>query len=305
VTAGSRRARGLPEPHPGGAAPAPGAPPTLPPGGGDADRAWERIELSRHPDRPYALDLIARCLDGFTELHGDRQGGDDPAVVIGLGRLEAEPVAVVANQKGRTLEERGRRNFGMAHPEGYRKAQRLFRLAGRLQLPVLSFIDIPGAYPGVAAEERGQAWAIAQTIEAQLTLPTPYVAVVIGEGGSGGALATLLADAVLVMEHAFLTVASPETAAAILFRDAGRKRHAAAALRLEPANLVGWGIADEVVAEPCGGAHLDWDGAAALLRPRLVHHLRRLAEEGVDAARRRDRYRRIDGLAAAPAPVRS
>ncbi len=263
----------------------------------DAERAWARIELSRHPDRPYALDLIGRCLEDFTELHGDRQGGDDPAVVIGLARLHARPVAVVANQKGRSLEERGRRNFGMAHPEGYRKAQRLLRLAGRLQLPVLSFIDIPGAYPGVAAEERGQAWAIAQTIEAQLTLPTPYVAVVIGEGGSGGALATFLADAVLVMEHAFLTVASPETAAAILYRDAGRKRHAAAALRLEAQNLVGWGIADEVVPEPRGGAHRDWDGAARLLRPRLVHHLERLIAQGVDAARRRERYRRIDGLA--------
>jgi len=269
-------------------------------GPGDADRAWERIELSRHPDRPYSLDLIGRCLDDFTELHGDRQGGDDPAIVIGLARLQARPVAVVANQKGRSLEERGRRNFGMAHPEGYRKAQRLFRLAGRLRLPVLSFIDIPGAYPGVAAEERGQAWAIAQTIEAQLTLPTPYVAVVVGEGGSGGALATLLADRVLVMEHAFLTVASPETAAAILFRDAGRKRHAAAALRLEAANLVTWGIADEVIPEPPGGAHLNWDAAARLLRPRLVHHLDELVAQGVDAARRRERYRRIDGLAAVP-----
>ncbi len=269
-------------------------------GAREADRAWERIELSRHPERPYSLDLVARCLEDFTELHGDRQGGDDPAIVIGLARLGPRPVAVVANQKGRSLEERGRRNFGMAHPEGYRKAQRLFRLAGRLRLPVLSFIDIPGAYPGVAAEERGQAWAIAQTIEAQLTLPTPYVAVIVGEGGSGGALATLLADRVLVMEHAFLTVASPETAAAILFRDAGRKRQAAAALRLEAANLVEWGIADEVVPEPPGGAHRDWDGAATLLRPRLVHHLDELVAAGVDAARRRERYRRIDGFAAAP-----
>ncbi len=269
-------------------------------GAREADRAWERIELSRHPERPYSLDLVARCLEDFTELHGDRQGGDDPAIVIGLARLGPRPVAVVANQKGRSLEERGRRNFGMAHPEGYRKAQRLFRLAGRLRLPVLSFIDIPGAYPGVAAEERGQAWAIAQTIEAQLTLPTPYVAVIVGEGGSGGALATQLADRVLVMEHAFLTVASPETAAAILFRDAGRKRQAAAALRLEAANLVEWGIADEVVPEPPGGAHRDWDGAATLLRPRLVHHLDELVAAGVDAARRRERYRRIDGFAAAP-----
>ncbi|HVC38529.1 MAG TPA: carboxyltransferase subunit alpha [Candidatus Dormibacteraeota bacterium] len=258
--------------------------------------AWAQVEGARHPDRPYSLDLIERCLEDFIELHGDRQGGDDAAVVIGLARLEGRRVAVVANQKGRTLEERGRRNFGMAHPEGYRKAQRLFALAGRLELPVLSFIDTPGAYPGVAAEERGQAWAIAQTLEAQLALPTPYLAVVIGEGGSGGALATLLADAVLVLEHAFLSVASPEAAAAILFRDAGRKQSAAAALRLEAQNLLDWGIADEIVPEPPGGAHTDWDGTAALLRPRLLAQLARLASLGVDPGRRRERYRRLDGL---------
>jgi acetyl-CoA carboxylase carboxyl transferase subunit alpha len=258
--------------------------------------AWAQVEGARHPDRPYSLDLIARCLDDFIELHGDRQGGDDAAVVIGLAKLEGRRLAVVANQKGRTLEERGRRNFGMAHPEGYRKAQRLFALAGRLQLPVISFIDTPGAYPGVAAEERGQAWAIAQTLEAQLALPTPYLAVVIGEGGSGGALATLLADSVLVLEHAFLSVASPEAAAAILFRDAGRKQSAAAALHLEVSNLLKWGIADEIVPEPPGGAHTDWDGTAALLRPRLVAKLEQLVAEGVDPVRRRERYRRLDGL---------
>ena len=258
--------------------------------------AWAQVEGARHPDRPYSLDLIERCLDDFIELHGDRQGGDDAAVVIGLAKLDGLRLAVVANQKGRTLEERGRRNFGMAHPEGYRKAQRLFALAGRLQLPVISFIDTPGAYPGVAAEERGQAWAIAQTLEAQLALPTPYLAVVIGEGGSGGALATLLADAVLVLEHAFLSVASPEAAAAILFRDAGRKQSAAAALRLEAENLVEWGIADEIVPEPAGGAHTDWDGTAALLRPRLKAWLGKLVSDGIDPARRRERYRRLDGL---------
>lgn len=258
--------------------------------------AWAQVEGARHPDRPYSLDLIQRCLDDFVELHGDRQGGDDAAVVIGLAKLDGLRLAVVANQKGRTLEERGRRNFGMAHPEGYRKAQRLFALAGRLQLPVISFIDTPGAYPGVAAEERGQAWAIAQTLEAQLALPTPYLAVVIGEGGSGGALATLLADAVLVLERAFLSVASPEAAAAILFRDAGRKQSAAAALRLEAQNLLEWGIADEIVPEPAGGAQTDWDGTAALLRPRLKAWLEKLVAIGVDPARRRERYRRLDGL---------
>jgi acetyl-CoA carboxylase carboxyl transferase subunit alpha len=258
--------------------------------------AWAHVEVARNPQRPYSLDLIQRCLDDFIELHGDRQGGDDAAVVIGLARLNGMPLAVVANQKGRTLEERGRRNFGMAHPEGYRKAQRLFALAGRLQLPVVSFIDTPGAYPGVAAEERGQAWAIAQTLEAQLALTTPYLAVVIGEGGSGGALATLLADSVMVLEHAFLSVASPEAAAAILFRDAGRKQSAAAALCLEAENLLEWGIADEIVPEPPGGAHTDWDGTAALLRPRLEARLKKLVSDGVDPARRRERYRRLDGL---------
>jgi acetyl-CoA carboxylase carboxyl transferase alpha subunit len=258
--------------------------------------AWAQVEGARHPDRPYSLDLIERCLDDFIELHGDRQGGDDAAVVIGLARLGGRRLGVVANQKGRTLEERGRRNFGMAHPEGFRKAQRLFALAGRLQLPVVSFIDTPGAYPGVAAEERGQAWAIAQTLEAQLALPTPYLAVVIGEGGSGGALATLLADSVLVLEHAFLSVASPEAAAAILFRDAGRKQSAAAALRLEAKNLLEWGIADEIVPEPRGGAHTDWDATGALLRPRLEAKLAQLVREGVNPTRRRERYRRLDGL---------
>jgi acetyl-CoA carboxylase carboxyl transferase subunit alpha len=258
--------------------------------------AWAHVEVARNPQRPYSLDLIQRCLDDFVELHGDRQGGDDAAVVIGLARLNGMPLAVVANQKGRTLEERGRRNFGMAHPEGYRKAQRLFALAGRLRLPVVSLIDTPGAYPGVAAEERGQAWAIAQTLEAQLALTTPYLAVVIGEGGSGGALATLLADSVMVLEHAFLSVASPEAAAAILFRDAGRKQSAAAALCLEAENLLEWGIADEIVPEPPGGAHTDWDGTAALLRPRLEARLKKLVAEGVDPARRRERYRRLDGL---------
>jgi acetyl-CoA carboxylase carboxyl transferase alpha subunit len=258
--------------------------------------AWAQVEGARHPDRPYSLDLIERCLDDFIELHGDRQGGDDAAVVIGLARLGGRRLGVVANQKGRTLEERGRRNFGMAHPEGFRKAQRLFALAGRLELPVVSFIDTPGAYPGVAAEERGQAWAIAQTLEAQLALPTPYLAVVIGEGGSGGALATLLADSVLVLEHAFLSVASPEAAAAILFRDAGRKQSAAAALRLEARNLLEWGIADEIVPEPPGGAHTDWDATGALLRPRLEAKLAQLVREGVNPTRRRERYRRLDGL---------
>lgn len=258
--------------------------------------AWAQVEGARHPDRPYSLDLIQRCLDDFIELHGDRQGGDDAAVVIGLARLGGRRLGVVANQKGRTLEERGRRNFGMAHPEGFRKAQRLFALAGRLELPVVSFIDTPGAYPGVAAEERGQAWAIAQTLEAQLALPTPYLAVVIGEGGSGGALATLLADSVLVLEHAFLSVASPEAAAAILFRDAGRKQSAAAALRLEATNLIEWGIADEIVPEPPGGAHTDWDATGALLRPRLEAKLEQLVQEGVNPTRRRERYRRLDGL---------
>ncbi|MHB8393484.1 MAG: carboxyltransferase subunit alpha [Candidatus Dormibacteria bacterium] len=262
----------------------------------DAAAAWAHVEVSRHPDRPYALDLIQRCLDDFIELHGDRQGGDDAAMVIGLARLGGNRLAVVANQKGRTLEERGRRNFGMAHPEGYRKAQRLFTLAGRLKLPVVSFIDTPGAYPGVAAEERGQAWAIAQTLEAQLALPTPYLAVVIGEGGSGGALATLLADSVMVLEHAFLSVASPEAAAAILFRDAGQKQHAAAALRLEAKNLLEWGIADEIVPEPEGGAHTDWEKTAALLRPRLEARLRLITARGFDPARRRARYRQLDGL---------
>ena len=193
---------------------------------------WATVELARHPRRPYALDYINRMCDDFFELHGDRDGGEDRAIVGGPARLEGLPVMMLAHQKGRTIEERSYRNYGMAHPEGYRKAGRLMRQAERFSMPVIALVDTPGAYPGVTAERSGQAWAISESLIAQAELKTPILSVVIGEGGSGGALAMALGDRVLMMENAIYSVASPEACAAITWRDANKKEAAAEALRL-------------------------------------------------------------------------
>jgi len=217
--------------------------------------AWERVNVARHPKRPVASDYVAELLDHFMELHGDRTFGDDKALVTGLATMEGRRFLLVAHRKGRTTKERLECNFGCAHPEGYRKALRKMRLAERLGLPIVCLINTPGAYPGIGAEERGQAMAIAENILAMLTLRVPILVVVIGEGGSGGALGIGVGDRVLMMEHAYYSVISPEGCAAILWKDGARSPEAAEALRLTSKDLMGLGVIDEIIREPLGGAH--------------------------------------------------
>ncbi len=218
---------------------------------------WQKVQLARHPDRPKPLDLIPHICEDFIELHGDRLFGDDAAVVAGLAKVEEYGVVVVGIQKGRDTEENLKRNFGMAHPEGYRKAMRLFDLADKLNLPVLTLVDTPGAYPGIGAEERGQFSAIAHSIKRMLNLRVPSIAFITGEGGSGGALALAAADRVYMLEYAVYSVISPEGAASILFKDASKNREAAEALKITADDLYEFGIIDGVVKEPLGGAHRD------------------------------------------------
>jgi acetyl-CoA carboxylase carboxyl transferase subunit alpha len=228
--------------------------------------AWQRVQLARHPRRPYALDLIRLLTEDFVELHGDRVYGDDRAIVGGLARMDGRPIVIVGHQKGRDTDEKLQRNFGMPHPEGYRKALRLMRLAERFRKPILTLIDTPGAYPGVGAEERGQAEAIARNLREMAGLPTPIVAVVTGEGGSGGALALGVADRVLMLEHAIYSVISPEGCAAILWEDARRAKDAAEVLRITAPDLLKLGVIDGVIPEPPGGAHRNWQAAAQAIQ---------------------------------------
>src|SRR5438132_3767593 len=230
----------------------------------DAD-IWRSVELARHPDRPYTLDYVARLLDDWFELHGDRSRADDGAMVTGLGKLDGRTVALVGQQKGRDIHERTRRQFGMPYPEGYRKAIRVLELADLHGFPVISLVDTPGAYPGVVAEQHGQGAAIAHSQVTMARLKVPTVACVIGEGGSGGAIAIALADRVLMQENAIYSVISPEGCAAILWRDAGQAKKAAAAFRPDAAHCLELGVIDEVVREPVGGAHIDHDLSARLL----------------------------------------
>ncbi|UCG42279.1 MAG: acetyl-CoA carboxylase carboxyltransferase subunit alpha [candidate division WOR-3 bacterium] len=239
---------------------------------------WQRVELARHPRRPYTLDYIDRMVTDFTELHGDRAFADDRAIVAGLGRIDDIAFAIVGHQKGRDTKERIARNFGQAHPEGYRKALRIMELAARFGLPVLTLVDTPGAYPGVGAEERGQAEAIARNIREMSVLPVPVICVVIGEGGSGGALAIAVGDQVLMMENAVYSVISPRGCASILWRDGARAPDAAKALRLTAADLLEFGIIDGIVNEPRGGAHQDWDEAAQLVKKAVLANHRRLKD---------------------------
>jgi acetyl-CoA carboxylase carboxyl transferase subunit alpha len=218
---------------------------------------WQRTLLSRHPGRPYTLDYVEGLLTDWTELHGDRAGYDDQALVTGIGRLNGRPVAVIGHQKGRTTKENIQRNFGMARPEGYRKAMRVMYLAARSRMPILTFIDTPGAYPGIDAEERGQAEAIARNILEMSRLPVPIVTVVIGEGGSGGALAIGVANRVLMLENSVYSVISPEGCAAILWRDRAEGPRAAEALRITAKDCLDLDVVDEIVPEPLGGAHRD------------------------------------------------
>jgi len=258
---------------------------------------WERVQLSRHPDRPSMLDYVGALCRDFVELHGDRRFGDDGAIVGGLARFRGHAVVIVGHQRGRTPAERIARNFGMPMPEGYRKAARLFELAERFGRPVLTFIDTEGAYPGIGAEERGQAEAIAASLRALATLRVPVVSAIIGEGGSGGALALALADRVLMQEHAWYSVISPEGCASILFRERTPETVArsAALLRLTARELAEFGVVDEIVPEPGGGAHRHPPRAAALLARALEQNLASLDRVGAAelVKRRYARYRRL------------
>jgi acetyl-CoA carboxylase carboxyl transferase subunit alpha len=256
-----------------------------------AEEIWRSVELARHPDRPYTLDYVERLLDDFVELHGDRRRADDPAIVAGLGRFRGRTVALVGHQKGRDIRERTRRNFGMPYPEGYRKAMRVMELAGRHGFPLLSLVDTPGAYPGVAAEQHGQGGAIARSQAVMARLAVPTVACVIGEGGSGGAIALALADRVLMQENAIYSVITPEGCAAILWRDAGEARKAAAAFKPDAVHCLELGVVDTLVPEPPGGAQANPDEAARLLGESLVEALEELVDVPGDDLRRRRRAR--------------
>jgi acetyl-CoA carboxylase carboxyl transferase subunit alpha len=244
---------------------------------------WQTAQMARHPKRPYTLDYIERIFTDFDELHGDRNFGDDKAIVCGLARLEGEPVVVIGHQKGRDVKEKVRRNFGMPNPEGYRKAMRLMQMAERFKLPVLTFIDTPGAYPGIEAEERGQSEAIARNLAVMASLRTPVVATVIGEGGSGGALAIGVCDRLLMMQYSTYSVISPEGCASILWKSAEYASLAAEAMGLTASRLNELGFVDDVVKEPMGGAHRDMDAAALSLKHALLRQLATVKGLSLDA----------------------
>ena len=255
----------------------------------------QRVQVARHPKRPFTTDYIERVFTDFVELKGDRLYREDPAIVGGWARLKGRPIMVIGHQKGRDTKENLRRNFGMPHPEGYRKAMRLMHMAERFGAPVVTLIDTPGAYPGLGAEERGQAEAIAHNLEQMAALRIPFIAVVIGEGGSGGALALGVADRLLMLENSIYSVISPEGCAAILWNDAGQKERAAEALKLTARDLYDLGVIDQIIPEPPGGAHTDPDGAAAALGAALETHLADLAGLQPDERiqQRADKYRKI------------
>ena len=257
--------------------------------------AWQRTLLARHAHRPYMMDYVRLLFEDFHELHGDRAYGDDAAMVAGFARYHGMPVALVGQQKGRDTKQRVAQNFGQAKPEGYRKALRIMRLAAKFGRPIFTFIDTPGAYPGIDAEERGQAEAIARNLREMARLPVPIVVTITGEGGSGGALAIAVGDRVNMLENSVYSVISPEGCASILWRDAAKAEVAAEALKITPRDLKGLGIIDEIVPEPDGGAHLDHDAAASLLDRVLDRSLREIARlttaELLD--RRYEKFRRM------------
>lgn len=266
---------------------------------------WQIVQAARHPQRPKLADYLQRLFTDVVELHGDRLFADDPALFCGLGRFLGEPVAIVGHYKGKDTRENLHRRWGMPNPEGYRKAVRVMRLAEKRGLPVIALVDTPAAYPGIEAEERGQAEAIARSLLTMAQLRSPTVVAITGEGGSGGALAIAVGDRVLMMQYAIYSVISPEGCAAILWRDAARKEEAAAALKLTARDLYAFGVVDEVVPEPLGGAHLDPDAACSALRDALSRALAEVqalaAEERL--ARRYDKYRRMGRFGvAAPSP---
>jgi acetyl-CoA carboxylase carboxyl transferase subunit alpha len=250
---------------------------------------WRSVELARHQDRPYTLDYVTRIVDDWVELHGDRGRADDGALVTGIGRLDGRTIVLVGHQKGRDVKERLDRQFGMAYPEGYVKAMRAMEIAERFGFPVVSLVDTPGAYPGVAAEQHGQGGAIARSQATMTRLTVPTVACIIGEGGSGGAVAIAVSDRVLMQENAIYSVITPEGCAAILWRDAGEAKKAAAAFKPDALHCLDLGVIDSVVQEPEGGAHVDYDAAARLLEAALVEALGELDEVPGEELRRRRR----------------
>ena len=259
--------------------------------------AWQVAQLARHPQRPYTLDYIQRIFTDFEELKGDRAFADDPAIVCGVARLDGKPVAVIGEQKGRDTKEKIRRNFGMPRPEGYRKALRIMKLAERFRLPIYTFIDTPGAYPGVGAEERGQSEAIARNLFEMATLRTPIVCTVIGEGGSGGALAIGVGDRVLMLQYSIYSVISPEGCASILWKSADKASDAAEAMGITAERIKSLGLIDVVLKEPLGGAHRDADAMAAAIKKALIENMGRLermsTEELLEA-----RYKRFTSFGA-------
>jgi acetyl-CoA carboxylase carboxyl transferase subunit alpha len=255
------------------------------------DEIWRSVELARHQDRPYTLDYVDRLLEDWVELHGDRARADDEALVCGLGRFAGRTVALIGHQKGRDVKERTRRNFGMAYPEGYRKAMRVMKLADRFGFPLLTLVDTPGAYPGVAAEQHGQGGSIAASQATMLRLGVPIVSCVIGEGGSGGAVAIAVGDRVLMQENSIYSVISPEGCAAILWRDAAEAKKAAAAFKPDARHCLDLGVIDAVVPEPEGGAHSNHDEAARLLGEALASALEELDGVAADELTRGRRAR--------------
>jgi len=256
---------------------------------------WQKSQISRHPNRPYTLDYIEAMLTDFLEMHGDRAFADDPAIVSGMAKLEGTPLVVIGHQKGRTTKEKIYRNFGMPNPEGYRKALRLMRYAERFNKTLLTFIDTPGAYPGIGAEERGQGESIARNLSVMSQLRTPIMAVVIGEGGSGGALALGVADRILMLEHSTYSVISPEGCAAILWNNGAKASEAAELLKITAQDLFQMKVIDEVVEEPVGGAHRDPRRAAELLKEAVVRNLAEIRNIPIDdlLKQRYERLRRI------------
>jgi acetyl-CoA carboxylase carboxyl transferase subunit alpha len=257
--------------------------------------AWDRIERARHPQRPYPMELIERIFTDFSEIHGDRAFGDDEAVACGMARLGDDEVMVIGNRKGGSTKERVRRNFGMPNPEGYRKALRAMKIAEKFSRPVISFIDLPGAYPGLGAEERGQAEAIARNIREMSRLRVPTISVISGEGGSGGALALAVSDRVLILENALYFVITPESCAAIMWRDASHKQLAAEAMRISAPEVAAVGCVDEIIPEPPGGIHNDRAAGSGTLGMILKKHLAELQRMPIDAmvAARQLKFRNI------------
>jgi len=257
--------------------------------------SWERVQLARHPRRPYTLDYISRISSSFVELHGDKRFADDPAIVAGLGQISNVKTAIIGQQKGRSTKENIYRNFGSPNPEGYRKAIRIMELAAKFERPILTLIDTPGAYPGLGAEERGQAEAIAHNLFTMSELPVPIVAVVIGEGGSGGALALGVADRVMMLENSIYSVISPEGCASILYRDASKNKLAAEAMKITSKDLMELKLIDAIIPEPVGGAHSDYNAAARMLKAKVIETFdelsRKSPEELIDS--RREKFRRM------------